>query len=183
MDDEARVSGWEQGASSSAPDEATLVAVYQEHVTPVFRFLYSRVGNREDAEDLASQVFLKAVRHLDLARDAMTIRSWLFQLARTTLADYWREYYRAPKVSLFLVGDVSGQEEEEQVDEPQVAAETLRQVLEQLPDHYRRVLTLRFLEGLSIKETAAEMGITEGNVKVLQLRALRRAAERGSHLL
>ncbi|MSQ09554.1 MAG: hypothetical protein EXR52_00895 [Dehalococcoidia bacterium] len=53
----------------------------------------------------------------------------------------------------------------------------------QLPDHYRLVLTLRFLEGLSIKETAAEMGITEGNVKVLQLRALHRSAERGSHLL
>lgn len=183
MDDEARASGWDQGTDPSAPDEATLMAVYQEHVTPVFRFLYSRVGNREDAEDLSSQVFLKAVRHLDLARDAMTIRSWLFQLARTTLADYWREYYRAPKVSLFLVGDIAGQEEEEQVAEPHIAAETLRQVLELLPDHYRLVLTLRFLEGLSIKEAAAEMGITEGNVKVLQLRALRRAAERGSHLL
>jgi len=46
-----------------------------------------------------------------------------------------------------LVGDVPGQEEEEQVDEPQVAAETLRQVLEQLPDHYRRVLTLRSWKG------------------------------------
>lgn len=88
MDDEARVSGWDQGSTSGTQDEATLIAVYQEHVTPVFRFLYSRVGNREDAEDLASQVFVKAVRHLDLARDAMTIRSWLFQLARTTLADY-----------------------------------------------------------------------------------------------
>lgn len=106
------------------------MAVYQEHITPVFRFLYSRVGNREDAEDLSSQVFLKAVRHLDLARDAMTIRSWLFQLARTTQADYWREYYRAPKVSLFLVGDIAGQEDEEQVAEPHVAAETLRQVLD-----------------------------------------------------
>lgn len=182
MDEHARADR-QESAGQGARDQGLLVAVYQEHVTPVFRFLYSRVGNREDAEDLTSQVFLKAVRHLDLTRDGLTIRSWLFQLARTTLADYWREYYRAPRVPLRLVGDVSGHEEDEQVEEPGAAAETLRQVLDQLPEHYRRVLTLRFLERLSIKETAAEMGITEGNVKVLQLRALRRAAERGAHLL
>ncbi len=166
------------------PDgESSLVQVYQEHVGPVFRFLYSRVGNREDAEDMASQVFLKAVRHLDLSRDTLTIRSWLFQLARTALADYWREYYKAPRVPLRLIGDIGSPEEAQAEVNPGARAETLRQVLEQLPQHYRRVLTLRFLEALSIKETAAEMGLTEGNVKVLQLRALRKAAERGSHLL
>lgn len=170
-------------ATLPANNEALLVTVYQEHVGPVYRFLYSRLGNREDAEDLASQVFLKAVRHLDLSRDPLSIRSWLFQLAKTSLADYWREFYKTPRVPLRLVGDIAGAEEEEAVEETGVAAETLAQVLDQLPDNYRRVLTLRFLENLSIKETAAEMGITEGNVKVLQLRALRRAAERGSHLL
>ncbi len=174
---------WSNVAFTQPDDQSSLVQVYQEHVGPVFRFLYSRVGNREDAEDMASQVFLKAVRHLDLTRDTLTIRSWLFQLARTAMADYWREYYKAPRISLRLIGDISGPDEEEPEVNPGARAETLRQVLEQLPDHYRRVLTLRFLEALSIKETAAEMGLTEGNVKVLQLRALRKAAERGSHLL
>ena len=162
-------------------DEVVIVRVYEEHVVQVYRFLYSRVGNREDAEDLTSQVFLKAVRHLDAARADASIKSWLFHLARTTLADYWRQYYKAPKTPLHLV--MPERSEEAAVEESPTSAGTLRQVLAQLPEHYQRVLTLRFLESLSIKETAAEMGISENNVKVLQLRALRRAAQRGEHLL
>jgi len=162
-------------------DNDVIVRVYEEHVVQVYRFLYSRVGNQEDAEDLTSLVFLKAVRHLDGARADASIKSWLFQLARTTLADHWRQYYREPKTPLHLV--IPERSEKAVVEESATSGDTLRQVLAQLPDHYQRVLTLRFLESLSIKETAAEMGITENNVKVLQLRALRRAAQRGEHLL
>lgn len=162
-------------------DNDVIVRVYEEHVVQVYRFLYSRVGNQEDAEDLTSQVFLKAVRHLDGARADASIKSWLFQLARTTLADHWRQYYREPKTPLHLV--IPERSEKAAVEESTTSADTLRQVLTQLPDNYQRVLSLRFLERLSIKETAAEMGITENNVKVLQLRALRRAAQRGEHLL
>jgi RNA polymerase sigma-70 factor (ECF subfamily) len=162
-------------------EQGAVVRVYEENVTPVYRFLYARVGNQEDAEDLTSQVFMKAVRHLDGARADLSIKSWLFQLARTTLADHWRQYYKEPKMPLQLL--VPERPQEKPAEETGAAAETVRLVLAELPDHYQRVLTLRFLEGLSIKETAAEMGITENNVKVLQLRALRRAADRGAHLL
>ena len=177
------MSSWLFQPSGEGPAEGTQDAVgrvYEENVVPVYRFLYSRLGSQEDAEDLTSQVFLKAVRHMDPARTDESIRSWLFQLARTTLADHWRLYYREPRTPLQLVPEPSAEPASEQSEVP---ANTLRQVLAQLPQHYQRVLTLRFLESLSIKETAAEMGITENNVKVLQLRALRKAAERGEHLL
>jgi len=163
------------------PAQEAIVRAYEEYVLGVYRFLYSRLGNQEDAQDLTSQVFLKAVRHLDGTRPEASIKSWLFQLARTSLADHWRQYYREPKTPLHLV--VPERSAEAAAGGSTSAADTLRQVLAQLPEHYQRVLTLRFLEGLSIKETAAEMGVTENNVKVLQLRALRRAAQRGEHLL
>lgn len=163
-------------------DQETVARVYAEHIAPVYRFIYRRVGNREEAEDLTAQVFLKAVRFLDGSRDDLAVKSWLFHLARTTLADHWRQYYRAHRVSLQLITREAAIPESDPAADSG-AAETLRQVLLTLPEHYQRVLTLRFLEGLSIKEVAAEMGITEGNVKVLQLRALRRAAEKGRHLL
>lgn len=170
------------GAPAPRPPEPDVLArTYQEHIDPVYRYIYRRVANREEAEDLTSQVFLKAVRHLDGSRDTLSVRSWLFQLAKTTLADHWRQYYKAPKVSLQLM--TRDWVAVTQDDRESGAAETLRQVLQQLPQHYQRVLSLRFLEGLSIKEAAAEMGITEGNVKVLQLRALRSAALKGRHLL
>ena len=171
-----------EASTPAGPEPDGLARTYQEHIDLVYRYIYRRIANREEAEDLTSQVFLKAVRHLDSTRDALSVRSWLFQLAKTTLADHWRQYYKSPKVSLQLMTQ-EWPNAAAADDRESGAAETLRQVLQQLPQHYQQVLNLRFLEGLSIKEAAAEMGITEGNVKVLQLRALRSAALKGRHLL
>src|SRR5574340_892241 len=71
-----------------------LQQLYEENLAAIYRFIYSKVGNREEAEDLTSQVFVKAVRTLDHARGAQSIQSWLFQVARTTVADHWRQFYR-----------------------------------------------------------------------------------------
>ncbi len=81
-------------------DTLSLAQIYEMYMVQVYRFIYRHVGNREDAEDLTAQVFLKAIRSLDRARDEESIRGWLFQTARTTLADHWRQFYRTPIVSL-----------------------------------------------------------------------------------
>jgi RNA polymerase sigma-70 factor (ECF subfamily) len=174
---------------SEQPDPSRTVAsgdevlqdVYRRNIDLIYRFIYGRVGNREDAEDLTSQVFLKAVHNLDGAREEASIRSWLFHLARTTVADYWRQYYRGPTVPLQLVPPEAPIDLGE--EGPHLAVGTVAKIMAELPDNYRRVLQYRFLEGLSVRETAAEMGTTEGNVKVLQYRALRRAAELGGGFL
>src|SRR5690348_3193880 len=81
-------------ATHHAPVEGqTMQRLYQEQLGPIYRFIYSKVGNREEAEDLTSQVFLKAVRSLDSERGPASVRRWLFQVARTTVADYWRAWY------------------------------------------------------------------------------------------
>lgn len=148
-----------------------------EYVDPVYHFFYRRVGNRQDAEDLTSEVFLKASRQLDPHRPAGSIGSWLFTVARTVLADYWRRYYRAPS-ALALdenqwpdpMGQSSGTSEN-------VTGRLVADVLKALPERYRQVLELRFLRGYSIQETAAELGLTAENVKVIQHRALAKAAQ------
>src|SRR5260370_15251756 len=73
---------------------------YQENLGLIYRFVYSKVGNRQEAEDLTSQIFLKVVRSLDLKRDLRSMRTWLFRVARTTIADYRRMHYRGPTRSL-----------------------------------------------------------------------------------
>jgi RNA polymerase sigma-70 factor, ECF subfamily len=113
--------------------------IYDAHVVGVYRFIYARVGNHPDAEDLTAQVFVRAVESLDVDRDPGQIAAWLYRVAQNATADYWRAFYR-------------------------------------LPEHYRRVLELRFLERLTVAETARAMGISSGNARVLQYRALRRAA-------
>jgi RNA polymerase sigma-70 factor (ECF subfamily) len=153
---------------------------YQENLGQIYRYVYSKVGNREEAEDLTSQIFIKAVRGIDTERGTSSIQKWLFQVARTTIADYWRAYYRIAVSSLeelLEAGWEGPAEEEEHTLYANQPAERVERILQALPDHYREVLTCRFLLNLSIKETAQRMGITEANVKVLQFRALNRAAD------
>ena len=163
-------------------NEQMFRAFYQEHLKSVYRYIYGKVGNREEAEDLTTQVFLKVLHQLDFERDARSMQKWLFQVARTTVADYWRVQYRLSTASLDTLLDAGWegpvQEESEQSSYASMTpVERVQVILLALPDHYREVLTCRFLLNLSIKETALKLGLTEANVKVLQFRALKRAAE------
>lgn len=154
-----------------------LQRLYEDNLHVIYRFIYSKVGNREEAEDLTSQVFIKAVRNIDSARNAASIQSWLFQVARTTIADHWRSFYQLRAHSLDDLLDAGWEGPIEPDAPPQIIApqDRVTRLLDQLPDHYREVLTCRFLLNLSIKETALRMGLSEANVKVLQFRALKKA--------
>lgn len=159
-------------------------ALYQEHLGSVYRFVYKNLRNREEAEDLTSQIFIKALRFLDSARTPHSARNWLFQIAHTTVADYWRAYYRTPTSSLETRMETGweGPTMEVMLGENGQAAERVYSLLQELPERYREVLNCRFLLNLSIRETAEVMGVSEANVKTLQFRALRRAADLGSTL-
>src|SRR5205085_6000259 len=122
---------------------------------------------------------MKAVRGVDTGRGAQSMQKWLFQVARTTIADYWRAHYRVAASSLeeLLEAGWEGPAEEEPSTLTSGPSDRVQRLLQALPEHYREVLTCRFLLNLSIKETALRMGLTEANVKVLQFRALKRAGE------
>src|SRR2546428_2629722 len=152
---------------------------YQENLGLIYRYVYSKVGNREEAEDLTSQIFIKAIRGVDTERGPQSMQKWLFQVARTTIADYWRTYYRVSINSLdeLLETGWEGPAEEEAAVLSSSPLERVQRILQALPEHYREVLSCRFLLNLSVKDTALKMGLTEANVKVLQFRALKRAAD------
>ena len=158
-------------------DTERLQRLYEDNLHVIYRFIYSKVGNREEAEDLTSQVFIKAVRSIDSARGTASIQSWLFQVARTTIADHWRSFYQLRAHSLDDLLDSGWEGPAESEPPPRLAQpqDRVNRILEHLPDHYREVLTFRFLLNLSIKETALRMGLSEANVKVLQFRALKKA--------
>jgi len=151
---------------------------YQENLGLIYCFVYSKVGNRQEAEDLTSQVFLKAVRSLDFKHDLRSMRTWLFRVARTTIADYWRIHYRGTTNSLddWLETGWEGPVDKGAALVKSSAAELVQDILQALPERDREVLTSRFLLNLSVRETAVRMGLTEANTKVLQYRALKHAA-------
>ncbi|HVH65735.1 MAG TPA: RNA polymerase sigma factor [Candidatus Acidoferrum sp.] len=161
--------------AESSADRERLTWAYQTHVTAIYQFIYSRVGNRADAEDLTAQVFMKAINGMRTDVSVPELRSWIYKVAQTTLADHWREYYAEDTAEL-----------EDEVSRPPAprenpeAVQRVDALLATLPESYRRVLELRFLKGYSVRETAQELNLSETNVKVLQFRALNRAGrERG----
>ncbi|WP_245614028.1 RNA polymerase sigma factor [Actinokineospora inagensis] len=149
-------------------------AVYRDNIDRVYRLVFSRVGNRADAEDLTAEVFLRALRPLRLSASVGEVRTYLVATARTVLAGHWRRT---------LGREVTTFDDERDIAEavPELidsrARDRAEHILSALPDRYATVLRLRFLQGCSLKEAAAELGVTVANLKVLQHRAVRRAGE------
>ena len=73
---------------------------YQENLGLIYRHVYNQVGIREEAEDLTSQIFLNVVKSIDHERSRLSMKKWLYLIARSIIADYWRAHSRLPK-SLF----------------------------------------------------------------------------------
>jgi len=154
-------------------------AFYRENLNPIYRYVYSKIRNREEAEDLTSQIFLKVMSGIDYTRSQQGMRKWLYLIANTTIADYWRAHYRLPVSSLDESLDAGW---DRQADEASTAAsdeavERVQRILQALPERYREILQCRFLLNLSIKATAERMGLSVAGAKVLQYRALRHAAD------
>ena len=156
-------------------DHTPLGSAFQENAAKIYRFIYAKVGNREAAEDLTGEVFLKATRWLAQDRSAESIRAWLYTVARGVIADYWRAQSQQPTVPLEDPDAVlyCGREAPEEVRRTR---ERAWRILDALPEREREVLRLRFLHGYSAGEIGRQLGLTPDHVRVLQLRALRRAA-------
>jgi len=150
--------------------------VYRDNAEWVYRLMFGRVGNRPDAEDLTTEVFLTALPRLRMDSARPEVRAYLVATARTALASHWRRT---------LGREITGIGLDERPEDPAAPApnqqreQHVRAILDELPERYRRILELRFLQAYSIKEAAAELGISVANAKVLQHRALKRATELG----
>jgi RNA polymerase sigma factor (sigma-70 family) len=154
-------------------------AVYRDNVTWVYRLMYSKVGNQPDAEDLTAEVFMTALKPMRVSATVPEVRKYLKMTARTVLASYWRD--RMGREITAIEEDLPDESEEEVLASD--APDRVRNVLANLPDNYRRILELRFLQAFSVREAAGQMGVSVANAKVLQHRALQMAAQMNQEAL
>jgi RNA polymerase sigma factor (sigma-70 family) len=157
-------------------------SVYRDNVDRLYRLMYARVGNRPDAEDLTSEVFRTALGPLRLSASRGEVRSYLLRTAQTVLASHWRQSLGHPVTSIDPIADAECLSEASGPPALSDAPAKAEKILNALPDRYRRILELRFLEANSIKEAASTMRISVSNAKVLQHRALRMAANVSAEL-
>lgn len=147
-------------------------SIYRDNVDRIYRLMFAKVGNRPDAEDLTAEVFTAALRPLRVTASVGEVRAYLSATARTVLARHWRRTL-GREITTILDGEAAPEPVE---DDARLTTARVERLLTGLPEQYRQVLRLRFLEGCSIRETAAALGVSVANAKVIQHRALRRAA-------
>jgi RNA polymerase sigma factor (sigma-70 family) len=152
-------------------------AVYRDNIVGIYHLVFRRVGNAPDAEDLAEEALLRALRNLRLPAPVPEVRAYLVKTARSVLAEHWRMYYAGKASEQELDQLTMSQGAEALAAHGSANAERASRILALLPDRFRQVLKLRFLRGYSVAEAATEMGVSNANAKVIQYRALRKAAE------
>ena len=169
--DEARIRGLRTVSSEGYPDWE---AIYLDNVERLYRLMYSKVGNRPDAEDLTAEVFQAALVPLRVTASIGEVRAYLLATARTVLAAHWRRKFGI-EVTVIEVADDRPLSEDLPAESD--APQRIAHIMAGLPARYRRILELRFLQSCSLREAAHAMNVSVGNAKVLQHRALRQAAQ------
>lgn len=156
-------------------DPEAISAIYERYAPAIFRYIYYRLGDAELARDVQSEVFLRMLEGIASYQDrGWPISAWLYRIAHDRTIDALRRRDRQPQVSLEPWSALTdGPDEGLELSADRAA---LRRAFKHLGDSQRQVLHLRFVYGLSLEETARQMGRTVGSIKSLQHRATERLA-------
>jgi RNA polymerase sigma-70 factor (ECF subfamily) len=169
---------------AQAGDRAAFGEIYEQLAPKVYSYLYSHTNGRAQlAEDLAEEVFVKVLERLRSYQDrGLPFASWVYRIAHNHLIDHYRSQPKQGVVSIDDCYNLAESRAEKSLDEALTHSELAR-ALKHLTGDQRRVVVLRFLQGMNIMETARTIGKTEDAVKKLQARgllALRRALGRAT---
>nr|WP_239107039.1 ECF subfamily RNA polymerase sigma factor, BldN family [Spirilliplanes yamanashiensis] len=173
---------WALVERAQAGESEAFGLIYDRYVDTVFRFVYFRVGNRQLAEDLTSDTFLRALKRIgSFTWQGRDLGAWLVTIARNLVADHFKSGRYRLEVT---TGDVLDADREDRGPEgsPEAAVVdhitnvALLTAVKQLNPEQQECIVLRFLQGFSVAETAQTMGKNEGAIKALQYRAVRALA-------
>ena len=159
-------------------DKDAFVKAYDESVNDIYRFVYFKVGSKEEANDISSMVFLNTWNHIqnNSLEDSKTLRALLYKIARTTIIDHYRE--TGNKISVSLDDEENKIDVADEAEDPQeridqaANLELIKSKLPLLKEEYREVIIMKFINDLTLEEIADITGKKKGNIRVLLHRAL-----------
>jgi RNA polymerase sigma-70 factor, ECF subfamily len=153
-------------------NEAQLVALYEEYFDKIARYVYVHIGDRSESEDIASEVFLKALKSIKTYRDTgLPMQAWLFKIAHNLVVDHLRKVSRIKTVPIDTVEIIDKQDPIEAV-ERKIEMEKVGAAMVELTEEQREVLRLRFFGGLTSREAADVLQKSDGAVREMQRAAL-----------
>jgi RNA polymerase sigma-70 factor (ECF subfamily) len=163
--------------AAQSGDLDALASLYDSHINQVYRYALARLGNVQDAEDVAEEIFIKMLNGLpNYQWRKVPFAAWLMRIAHNEVITFTRRNGRRSKDTELPeeLLDRHGHNDPAENAERQLALEDLRKAVELLPEAQREVIILRFAAGLSIADTARALGKQENNVKVLQHKGMQR---------
>ncbi|MFA4942831.1 MAG: RNA polymerase sigma factor [Patescibacteria group bacterium] len=162
-------------------DKDAFIEAYDLYVDDIHRFVYFKIGNKEEANDLTSIIFLKTWEYIknNSLTDSRTLRALLYKVARTSIIDYYRQNQVVSSLDddkhpIEVIDDSQSVIEQINLNSD---LEIIRKKLPELKMEYREVIIMRFINDLELEEIAEVTGKTKGNVRVLLFRALKALRE------
>ncbi|MFA5126642.1 MAG: RNA polymerase sigma factor [Patescibacteria group bacterium] len=145
---------------------------YDQYVDRIYRFVFIKVSDKQVAEDLTQDIFLKIWQHLVDKKDIRSFSAFIFRIARNSVVDYYRKSYRQELPLEYLDESQEPADDKAATLDKSMDTETLLKLLRNLKPEYQEVLLLRFVEDLSIEDIAGILQKDKNNVRVLLHRAL-----------
>ncbi len=154
-------------------NQAAFTQLYDGYFDKIYRYIYFRVKNQPEAEDLTQEVFIKALRGISSYKSGKApFASWLFRIAHNQVIDHIRKDIKNKTTSLNEASSAVGNADPVTMTEQKSDIEELTEALKHLPPAQGEVISLRFIAGLSIAEAAKILGKREGTVKALQFNGM-----------
>lgn len=162
---------------SAGGDTEAFGRIYDICVDRIYRHIYYRTGSVEDARDLTQEVFIKAWKGLPKYKKTKTpFLGWLFTISHNRVIDY----YRTKKDYAYLNDEITMEDREkspEKLVEAQFTQQEVRRAILQLPEEQQQVILMSFIEGFEYSEIAIALNKSEGNIRVIVHRALKKMRE------
>lgn len=156
-------------------DKNAFGEIYDLLLDKIYRFIYFRVGSKEDAEDLTENVFVKIWKNISTYENkGLPFEAWVFRIARNTVIDF----YRTKKQKITLTDNISEtiadiRESHEELLHNKMLKEAIFNKMQSLPDSYREIIVLKFIEEKDNKEISEILEKPIDQIRVLQSRALK----------
>ena len=157
-------------------DAEAFCQLYDACIDRVYRFIFFRVSDEPTAEDLTSQVFLKAWQNLGRYQPKGPFLAWLYAIARNTVIDHYRTHKQT--VSLDEAAPIAAKDDKlDDLIELKFEVNSLQESLQYLTEEQQEVITLKFIAEYDTDQIARKMGKSEGAIRALQMRALQALAK------
>ena len=152
--------------------ENRLASLYDEYFDRIARYIYVRIGDKNEAENLAGEVFVKALESLKSYKErGIPMQAWLFRIAHNLVVDHLRKATKLKTVPIDTVQIETG-EDPVATAEKSIEIERVNEAMQKLTPEQREVVRLRFFGDLSSKEVGAIMRKSDGAVREMQRAAI-----------